>query len=77
MTFRDANLSFCGGHTLLDPRGTDLPDAEAAVQHGNQLARGFVHTVRVLNGEGVRSTWHVQVTDEDGHTLGRFEVPEQ
>lgn len=69
------HFHLCDGHRLLDPRGVDLPDAEAAAHHGDQLAKGFVDAARALSGEGHQSNWHIHVTDEDGHTLGRFDIP--
>jgi hypothetical protein len=69
------HFHLCDGHRLLDPRGIDLPDAKAAAQHGDDLAKGLVNSAHALSGQGRRSNWHV--TDEDGHTLGRFDVPEE
>jgi hypothetical protein len=71
------HFHLCDGSRLFDPRGVDLPDAKAAAQHGAQLAKRFGNTARALSGSEHRSNWHVHVTDEDGHTLGRFGVPER
>jgi hypothetical protein len=51
--------------------------AKAATQHGDDLAKGLVNSARALDGQGRRSNWHVHVTDEDGHTLGRFDIPDK
>jgi hypothetical protein len=51
-----------GAVQLLDPKGTELPDDSAAMQHGSELARGF---------KWIR--WSVRVTAETGHLLGRID----
>jgi hypothetical protein len=71
------HFHFRGGYTLLDPRGIDLPDAKAALGHGAELAVSFIKVARDLNGPGPRAYWHVDVSDADGNTLGRFDVPEK
>jgi uncharacterized protein DUF6894 len=38
------------GRRLLDPRGLDLPDAEAAARYGQQLAEGFASVVSAIDG---------------------------
>ena len=50
------------GRKLFDPRGLELPDAAAARQYGQQLARGFHGMV------------YVEVIDELGKPLGPFVV---
>jgi hypothetical protein len=71
------HFHLCDGYKLLDPRGVELPHANAAARHGEQLAKGFVAAVRVLNGERHQFRWHVHVTDGGGSTIGRFDVPEE
>jgi hypothetical protein len=71
------HFHLCDGYTLLDPQGIDLPDAKAAALYGEQLAEGFVAAVRVWSDERPQSKWHVHVTDGDGTTIGRFDVPEE
>jgi hypothetical protein len=71
----DAHLSFSFVRRT-KVRGIDLPDAKAAAHYGDQLAKGAVGTVRALDGREHRSSWYVHVTDGDGSTIGRLDVPE-
>ncbi len=61
------------GDKVVDPKGIELPDADAARRHAERLAGGLTLLSR---GFGVRHLrdWYVQVTDERGNTLARCEV---
>jgi Domain of unknown function (DUF6894) len=63
------HFNITDGRKLFDPRGLELPDAEAARQCAQQLARGF-HMV--VQPEGLET--YVEVIDEIGTPLGRFVI---
>jgi hypothetical protein len=60
------------GEKTIDPKGIELPDAEAAKEHA-ELAGGLT---LLSNGFGIRHLrdWYVHVMDERGNTLTRCEV---
>ena len=61
------------GDKAVDPRAVELPDAESAKRHGEQLAEGL----KALNsgfGIGHLRDWQVKVTDKKGRTLARYDV---
>jgi hypothetical protein len=60
------------GRRLLDPRGLDLPDAEAAARYGQQLAEGFASVVSAIDGSPLS---YVEIADEDGTLVTRVEIP--
>ena len=64
------------GRKLLDPRGIDLPDQDAAKRHAERLAGGLTAVSREFGGISHLRDWHVQVTDERGKMLAQCEVPE-
>ena len=59
------------GLKVHDPRGLDLPDAEAAHRYAGQLAQGLRLVIQKLNG-GAET--FVEVVDESGSTLTRLRV---
>ena len=63
------------GRKLLDPRGIEFPDPEAAKRHGERLAGGLTAVSHQFGGISHLRDWHVQVTDEKGNMLARCEVP--
>jgi hypothetical protein len=59
------------GLKVHDPRGPDLPDAEAAHRYAGQLAQGLSVVLDKLNG-GAET--FVEVVDESGTTVTRLRV---
>ena len=61
------------GEKIVDPNGIELPDADAAKRHAERLAGGLT---LLSSGFGIRHLrdWYVQVMDEGGNTLVRYEV---
>ena len=51
---------------VLDPRGTYLPDDEAALRYADQLVRGQL----------VRGQWSIEVITENGDFVDTVEPPE-
>jgi hypothetical protein len=64
------------GRKLLDPRGIEFPDQEAARRHAERLADGLTAVSREFGGIAHLRNWHIRVTDAQGKTLARCGVPE-
>ncbi len=55
------------------PTAIDFPDARSAERHAERLAGGLTALSKGLGGERLRD-WHVEVSDESGTTLGRYDL---
>ncbi len=61
------------GHKTVDPKASELPDAEAAKRHAERIADGLA---AISSGFGVSHLrdWHVRVTDKNGKRIAQYEV---
>jgi hypothetical protein len=63
------------GRKIFDPQGMELPDDRAALHYGAQLARSSPPLARELGA--TKTDWHIEVTREDGATIGRCAPPDE
>ncbi len=58
---------------MVDPTTKDLPDAETAKHHAECLARSLTALRSNFRVDHLHD-WHVGVTDENGKTLGVYQI---
>jgi hypothetical protein len=63
------------GPKIIDHKGIELADAQAAKRHAETLARGLTATSTAFGGLRHLLDWRIEVTDERGTTLAQCEVP--